>query len=148
MVIVKLKRHKMSPGIDQIPSEMIKAGGREIRSEVHKVIISIRNKKELPEERKESIIGPIYKKSDKTDCSNYIGMSFIGLDWTEINAGKTKYLVLPGDQNEGRIYNTKTDNSSFETVEVFKHLGTTLMYQNYIQEEIKSSLKSGKACHQ
>jgi hypothetical protein len=36
----KLKRHK-SPGIDQIPAELIKAGGRTIRSEVHKLINSI-----------------------------------------------------------------------------------------------------------
>jgi hypothetical protein len=87
-----------------------------------------RNKKELPKERKESIIVPTYKKSDKTDCSNYISLSFIRLDWTKINADKTKYLVMSWDQNEGWIHNTKNDNSSFETVEVFKHLGTTLTY--------------------
>ena len=29
------------------------------------------NKKELPEEPKESIIVPIYKKGGKIDCSNY-----------------------------------------------------------------------------
>jgi len=33
-------------------------------------IISIWNKNGLPEEWKESIIVPIYKKGDKTDCSN------------------------------------------------------------------------------
>jgi len=60
----------------------------------------------LPEERKESIIVSTYKKSHETDCSNYIGKSFIGLDWTEINADKSKYLIMPGDQNEGRIHNT------------------------------------------
>jgi uncharacterized protein YfaP (DUF2135 family) len=36
-------------------------------AEIHKLIISIWNKEELPEERKESIIVPIYKKGDKTD---------------------------------------------------------------------------------
>jgi len=41
------------------------------------------------------------------------------------------------DQNAGRSYNTKTDNSSFEGLELFKNLGTTLMNQNSIQEEIR-----------
>jgi hypothetical protein len=38
--IRKPKRHQ-SPGIDQIPAELIKAGGRKIRSEAHKRINSI-----------------------------------------------------------------------------------------------------------
>jgi hypothetical protein len=32
-------------------------------------------------------------------------------------------------------------------VEQFRYLGTTLTNQNYIQEEIKSRLKSGNACY-
>jgi len=31
----------------------------------------------MPEEGKESNIVPIYKKGDKTDCSNYRGISFL-----------------------------------------------------------------------
>jgi hypothetical protein len=75
MAIEKLKRHK-SPGIDQIPAELIKSGGRILWSEIHKLIISILNKEKLPEEWKQSVIMPIYKKGDKTDCSNYRGISF------------------------------------------------------------------------
>jgi hypothetical protein len=56
---------------------LIKAGGRIIRSEIHKLIISIWNKEELPEEWKESVIVPIYKKGVKTDCSNYRGISLL-----------------------------------------------------------------------
>jgi hypothetical protein len=48
-----------------IPAELIKAGGSIIRPEIHKLIISIWNKEELPEEWKESVIVPIYKKGDK-----------------------------------------------------------------------------------
>jgi hypothetical protein len=40
MAIENLKRHK-SPGVDQIQAELIKAGGRTIRSEIHKLINSI-----------------------------------------------------------------------------------------------------------
>jgi len=49
MAIDKLKRYKL-PGIDQIPAEIIKAGGRTIPSEIHKLLNSIWNKEELPEE--------------------------------------------------------------------------------------------------
>ena len=59
LAIDKLKSHK-SPGIDQIPAQLIKAGGRTIYLEIHKLIISIWKKEKLPEEWKESIIVPIH----------------------------------------------------------------------------------------
>jgi len=65
----------------------------------------------------------------------------------EVNADKTKYTVMSRDQNAGRCHSVKTDNRSFERVEEFKYFGTTLTYQNSIQEEIKSRLKSGNACY-
>jgi len=51
------------------------------------------------------------------------------------------------DQNARQSPSIKTDNSSFERVEEFKYLGTTLPYQNSIQKEIKSRLTSGKPCY-
>jgi len=76
LAIEKLKWHK-SPGIDQIPAELIKTGGRTIYYEIYKLTISVWNKEELPEEWKESIIVPIYKKGVKTDYSNYRGISLL-----------------------------------------------------------------------
>jgi len=70
LAIEKVKNHK-SPGIDQIPAKLIKAGSRTICLEIHKLITSIWKKEKLPEERKEWIIIPIHKKGDKTDCKNY-----------------------------------------------------------------------------
>jgi len=60
----------------------------------------------------------------------------------EVNADKTKYMIMSRDQNAGRIYSMMIDNSSIERVEKFKYLGTTLTNKNSIQEEIKSRLKS------
>jgi hypothetical protein len=80
IAIEKLKRHK-SPGIDQIPAEPIKAGGRTIRSEIHKLINSIWKKKELPRQWKEPTIVPIYKKDDKTHYSNYRGIPLLSITY-------------------------------------------------------------------
>ena len=76
LAIDKIKSYK-SPGIDQIPAELIKAGGRTICLEIHKLITSIWKKEKLPEEWKESITLPIHKKGDKTDCNNYRGISLL-----------------------------------------------------------------------
>jgi len=46
LAIDKLKSHK-SPGIDQTLAELIKAGGRTIYLEIHKLIISIWKKEKL-----------------------------------------------------------------------------------------------------
>jgi len=47
LAIENLKSHK-SPSIDQIPAELIKAGGRTICLEIHKLITSIWKKEKLP----------------------------------------------------------------------------------------------------
>jgi hypothetical protein len=39
------------------------------------------NKEELPHQWKESIVVPIHKKGDKTDCSNYRGISLLSASY-------------------------------------------------------------------
>ena len=76
MAIEKLERYKLS-GTDQIPAELIKAGGITTCSEIHKLINYICNKEEMSEQWNESIILPVYKKGDKTDHSNSRGISLL-----------------------------------------------------------------------
>jgi hypothetical protein len=81
------------------------------------------------------------KKNTKTlmDASKEVGR--------EINVQKTKYMLLPRDQNVGRNLDIKTANRLFGNVSQFKYLGTTVTNQNLIQEEIKRRLNSGNACY-
>jgi hypothetical protein len=58
IAIGKLKSYKF-PGTDQIPAKLIKTGGESLCYEMHKLICSIQNKEELPQQWKESIIIPI-----------------------------------------------------------------------------------------
>jgi hypothetical protein len=80
IAIGKLKSYK-SAGVDQIPAELIQAGGETLRSEIHKLIKLIWNKEELPHQLKKSIVVVIHKKGDKTDCSNYRGISLLSTSY-------------------------------------------------------------------
>jgi hypothetical protein len=53
--------------MDEIPAELIQAGGKILWSEILKLINSIWNKEELPVQWKKSILEPVYEKGDKTD---------------------------------------------------------------------------------
>jgi len=64
----------------------------------------------------------------------------------EVNALKTKCMVMCRGQNAGWSHRINIDNSSFEREEHFGYLKTTLTNQNFIQEDIKSRSKSGNAC--
>jgi hypothetical protein len=45
---------------------------------------------------------------------------------------------MSGDRNAGLNHNIKIDNKSFERVEQFKYLRTTITNQNYIQEKLRA----------
>jgi len=102
LAIEKLKSHK-SPGIDQIPAELIKAGGRTFHYKMYKLITSIWNKEQLP---KELIIVPIYKKGDKKNHSNYTGISLMPTRYKNVStmllSSLTPYAVESiGDHQHG-----------------------------------------------
>jgi hypothetical protein len=65
----------------------------------------------------------------------------------EINAEKTKYMIISRYPNSGQNQNIRIANESFEKVAKFKYLGTMLTNQNDIHDEIKSRLNSGNACY-
>jgi hypothetical protein len=66
IAIAKLEWYK-SPGSDQILAEMIQVGAEILHSKFHKLINSVWNMEDLPDQWKESIIVTIHKKGNKTD---------------------------------------------------------------------------------
>jgi hypothetical protein len=63
---------------------MIQEGGEISLAEIHKLVNSIWNKEELPNQWKETIIVPAHKKSDKNGC-NYRGISLLSTSYKNLS---------------------------------------------------------------
>jgi hypothetical protein len=72
IAIAKLKRYKL-PRSDQIPAELIQAGGEILLSEIHKLMNSVWNNEELPDQWKESIIYQFTKRVIKLTVIIIVG---------------------------------------------------------------------------
>jgi hypothetical protein len=68
------------------------------------------------------------------DASKEVGL--------EVNAEKTKHMLMSRSQKTGQKHSIKIANRSFEDVAKFKYLGTTLTDQNWMHEQINSRLNS------
>ncbi|CAF4463173.1 unnamed protein product [Rotaria socialis] len=85
--INSLKRNK-SPGSDGITAEMLQAGGEPLSREIHKLCNKAWHEGTIPEEWGKSILVPIPKKGDLSNCSNYRTISLIN------HTGKVLLIVL------------------------------------------------------
>jgi hypothetical protein len=72
IAIEMLEKYK-SPGSDEIPAELIQAGGEILLSAIHKLIDSVLNKEELPDQWKESIIVLVHKRVTKLTVIIIVG---------------------------------------------------------------------------
>jgi hypothetical protein len=89
----------------------------------------------------------------KSNCE-YIELAVVGSRknplWAsdlDINAEKTKYMIMSRYPNSGQNQNIGIANESFENVATFKYLETTLTNQNDICDEIQNRLNSGNSCY-
>ena len=56
----------------------------------------------------------------------------------EVNAEKTKYMVMSQYHNVGQNGNIQIGNKSFETVKQFKYLGTTLTNKILFMKKLRA----------
>ena len=75
-IIKNLKRMKM-PGTDNINAELLQVAGPQMTQKIQELILNIWRTERMPNEWNKSIICPIYKKGEKSECSNYRGISLL-----------------------------------------------------------------------
>ena len=61
--------------MDGIHLELIQYGGNKLLNRIYELVRQIWEQERIPEEWKETIIVPIYKKGDRFRCENYRGIA-------------------------------------------------------------------------
>ena len=77
-VLKGLKNNK-APGADSVVNEFLKYGGSEVRNKLLKIMNMIFEKGEVPNDFRKTLIKPLYKKGDKSECGNYRGISLVSV---------------------------------------------------------------------
>jgi hypothetical protein len=86
-------------------------------SAINRLINSVWNKEKLPDQWKESIIVPVHKKGNKTDCNNYHGISLLSSSYkilANILSRLGPYIdEIIGDHQCGFRHNRSTTDQIF-----------------------------------
>ena len=72
-----LTRENKVPNSCGIPAEVWKHGGKRLQEKLHELIVDIWRKEQMPQNRKDTIIVPIFKKGSRKECGNYRGISLL-----------------------------------------------------------------------
>ncbi|KAJ4446470.1 hypothetical protein ANN_13166 [Periplaneta americana] len=117
-IAIENQKNYKSPGIDQIPAELIQEGESALSNEIYKLVLAILEKEIVPEQWKESIIVPIFKKGDKTNCSNFRGISLLLTSYKILSNILLRRLTpyvdeIIGDHQCGFRRNTSTIDQIF-----------------------------------
>lgn len=92
-IIANLKSFK-APGIDRINAEMLKNAGEELIEEVYAIIWKIWLEEEMPDEWANAAICPVFKKGDRSECSNYRGIALLGTVYKVLTILLSRRLAL------------------------------------------------------
>jgi len=74
----KLKNNK-APGLDGIPSEILKEGYKCMENRIYELIVQIWNEERIPLSWVKALIRPIHKKGDVQNCENFRGISLVNV---------------------------------------------------------------------
>ena len=74
---IKSLKNGKAPGADGIPSEVYKYGGPSVVQTQHCFFKTCWDEAELPQDFKDAKIVTIFKKGDRSQCGNYLGISLL-----------------------------------------------------------------------
>jgi hypothetical protein len=122
--IVGLKNNK-APGMDGIQAELIKKGGSALSRHIHQLIADVWEKEVMPYEWSMGIICPVHKKGDKTECSNYRGITLLSIVYKVFSKVLTNRMKeyaeeILGDQQCGFRANRSTTDQIFTLRQVLE----------------------------
>ncbi|XP_054081972.1 uncharacterized protein LOC128919982 [Zeugodacus cucurbitae] len=69
IAITRLKNNKAA-GADKLPAELFKYGGEELIRCMHQLLCKIWSEESMPDDWNLSVLCPIHKKGDPTNCAN------------------------------------------------------------------------------
>ena len=73
-----LKNNK-APVADSVVNEFLTYDGSEVRNTLLKIMSMIFEKGKVPSDFRRTLIKPLYKKGDKSECGNYRGISLVSV---------------------------------------------------------------------
>jgi hypothetical protein len=121
-------RESKAPGIDNINPELIQAAGPQMNSRlVYRLVTNVWTKEKMPNEWNLALICPIYKKGEKSECSNYRGISLLNIVYKIIAAVINKRLntyaeELIGEYQNGFHNNRATTDNIFVMHQILKNV--------------------------
>ena len=77
--VIKELRNNKAPGGDNICAELVKYGGDKLIQLIYESIKDVRRQEVMPKEWTMTVICPIHKKGDKTDCQIYRWISILSV---------------------------------------------------------------------
>ena len=67
---IRSLRPGKAPGRDDLPGEMLREGGVCAQTALHDIITTVWTTGRVPQDWKDALVVPLFKKGDRTDCKN------------------------------------------------------------------------------
>ena len=75
--VLKHAKNRKSCGLDNLPMELWKFGGNELKIHLLELFNKIIDKNQIPQEWETGMVINIHKKGTKSECENYTGITLL-----------------------------------------------------------------------